>query len=256
MAISITINTQPVSQLIDNGLPVTLQVVASCSDNTKTLLYQWLKDGRAILGATTDTLYFAAIAPEDSNVYSCLVTCGAPGVETYSDLACIALSVLDYIELNMKIAILGIKVADGYNYDWQLVNEEDEAYINQQTQLGYPRAIIESSITDNKDDPNGPNAGAYTNEAQFTIWAKSPQASSTLNPNFTVRSNLRLAEMDLLKLFGSNISVNGSCTEILYRGGQIFLTSRNDVTNPASVRTRWLVRYTIDRTNPIQYASS
>jgi hypothetical protein len=120
--------------------------------------------------------------------------------------------------------------------------------------------MIETPTELSLDDPNGPNASAYTNAINFRIHViVKQQIGSYPNPNFQIRSVLRLAKDDLKRLFGAtpaNYSINGSCDGIMYRGAQINQGNQNDVTKPATMATDWLVRYWQDRTNPLQYAGA
>jgi hypothetical protein len=140
-------------------------------------------------------------------------------------------------------------VAGGYNWDWQTVNQPDEAIGD------FPRALIASPAETCKDDPNGPNSQTYTNEVLFVVDVKGSQAWSA-NANFTIRSNLRTALDDLKMLFGNNSSINDSCFEIMYRSSQIIAINQNDIQRPGYMRTQWLCRYGQDRLIPMQVASS
>jgi hypothetical protein len=246
----ISIVTQPSSILAKLGASATLSVTAT-QDQTATLIYQWYKDGQAISGATSSTYTIASLKAEDSNVYSCYITT-SPGSNTaWTNNVVIASSILDNIELQMKILMLTMTKVGGYNFDWTTVNIEDQA------RGTYPRAVIESPKEDNLDDTNGLASVAYTNAITFIIWVTGQQLIDSIpNPNFTIRSNLRAAEDDLKQLFGINYQLNGSCDGIMFRSCQIFETNKNDVTKPASARTEWLVRYAQDRITPLQYASS
>jgi hypothetical protein len=246
---TVTIDVQPQSRLALTGTATLFSVTGHTSDGSA-LAYQWHKDGVEIAGATSSVLSLAAVIPEDASVYFCSVSC-AGGLAVRTDTVVLASSLLDYIELNMKVSILGLTKASGYNFDWLSVNQED------QTIGGYPRALIESPQETSLDDPNGASAGMYTNEVLFIIWVTGQQLiDASPNPNFTIRSNLRLAEDDLKKLFGTNIHVNGTCDDIMFRGALIVKGDKNDVLKPASMQTQWRVRFSQDRQTPTQYAGS
>jgi hypothetical protein len=247
---SFSIITQPVSQLVATGQPVTFFVTAVHSDVTATISYQWLKNGIEMPGRTSSSFLLSTTTTDDSEVYNCKIWNDKDNTVLYSSLAVLAASILDYIELNIKVAILGMTITGGYNWDWVTVNQTDEA-VGQ----GYPRALIASPAETCKDDPNGPNAQAYTNDVLFVIMVRGSQAW-TPNSDFAIRSNLRTAIEDLKKLFGVNSSVNGSCEEIMYRSHQVMALKQNDIQRPAYLVSQWLVRYTQDRLNPLQYASS
>lgn len=66
-----TIDTQPLSQTVDEGDEVSFTVVASGSE---TLSYQWQKDEVDIDGATSATYTIASAAAADEGDYRCVVT--------------------------------------------------------------------------------------------------------------------------------------------------------------------------------------
>lgn len=68
------ITTQPVSQEVAAGSPVTFSVVAT---GTAPLKYQWQKNGLDISGATTSTLAFGAVSAADVGTYTVVVSNGA-----------------------------------------------------------------------------------------------------------------------------------------------------------------------------------
>jgi hypothetical protein len=142
-------------------------------------------------------------------------------------------------------------VAGGFNFDWKTVNQENEAIGD------FPRALIDSPATTNLDTTSGDNSQSYSNQALFVIRVKGSQAWSE-NANFTIRSNLRLARDDLLKLFGPNgdSSVNGSCDEILYRSDQVIALNQNDLQRPGYLKIQFLALFSQDRSNPLMYTGS
>jgi hypothetical protein len=247
----ITINNQPLSALIAIGSAASFSVFASSSSITDILIYQWLKDGKEITGATASTFTIASVISEDSNVYSCVVTSTEGGNSLTSNRVVLSSSIIDNIELQMKVLMLGMTNAGGYNFNWSSVNEEDQAIGD------YPRALMESPIENCIDDPVGGSQTSYTNEVLFIVWVTGLQfIDSNPNPNFTIRSNLRLAEDDLKRLFGINYQLNGSADNIMFRGAQIFKGDNNDVQKPATMKTQWRVSYSQDRISPRLYAGS
>jgi hypothetical protein len=246
----LSITAQPVSQLIAIGQPTSFSVVAAYTGGPATIYYQWNKENTPVQGQNTATLSFSAITSDDSGVYTCTIYNSADSTVLTTNPVVLASSILDNIELQMKIAILGMTKVGGYNWDWQVVNQPDEA-----TGPGYPRVNMESPAESNIDGTNTPNAQAYTNEVVFVLWVKGNQAWSS-NANFTIRSNLRSALDDLKRLFGNNSSVNNSCEEILYRSSQVVALNLNDVQRPSNMRVQFLVRYCQDRLNPLIRAGS
>jgi hypothetical protein len=249
----ITIDTQPESVFALVGESATF-VVAAHQDQAATLNYQWYQNNVAIAGATSDTYTFT-VTTDSGGLYSVLITCSI-GVNTAtSKPAALASSILDNIELQITIAILSMTVSGGYNYDWKTANELQLAY------GGYPRFVILSPKETNLDDPNGPNAQAYTNSVLFVIDAMCEQVATTQNPVFTIRSNLRLALDDIKKLFGYECSKDGncfnnSCFEVLYRSADIIATERNNIQVPAFIRIQAVAKYMQDRLIPTQTAGS
>jgi hypothetical protein len=69
--IPLAISTQPATKTVLDGIDATLNVVA---DGTGTLLYQWMKGGTDIPGATSSTLSFSPAVLADAGVYSVRVT--------------------------------------------------------------------------------------------------------------------------------------------------------------------------------------
>ncbi len=68
------ITTQPQSQTINIGSPVTFSVVAS---GTTPLAYQWKKNGVSIAGATSDSYTIGSVISSDAGSYSVTVSNGA-----------------------------------------------------------------------------------------------------------------------------------------------------------------------------------
>ena len=164
-------------------------------------------------------------------------------------------TILDRIEIQMVALVMGIRKSDGYNFDWGMVNEQDES-------IGaFPRCVVDpsDSIADkesNQDTLAGVGSLDYTNEVIFTLLVKGELPSFETNPLFAVRSILRQAQDDLKRLFGIHLNLDGECDNIMYSGSQIESLVRNDVQRPAQLRTFWKVVYSQDRTDPTKYASS
>jgi hypothetical protein len=253
---TIIIDTQPISQLVKIGLPISFSVVAHPSE-AATLAYQWYHDGKAIVSATSDTYTIADVDVYDAGIYKVIVSCNVGTNTATSNNVVLASSILDFIELNIAISILGMTKTGGYNFDWKAVNEDDESMPSDGISSGgYPRSIILSPEVTCMDDPGGASGEAYTNEVLFIIDSKAEQLSVD-KPNFAIRSHLRLMFDDLLMLFGNNVSVNGSCKSFRWTGkAKMFSTDKNDTLHPSFLRTEWKSRFDNDRKEPIQYASS
>ena len=165
------------------------------------------------------------------------------------------MSILDNIETNMASLIGAMTIAEGYNFDWGTVNEEDLSNCT------FPSAVIDptDSLADkekNMDTLAGISSRNFTNEVLFTVLVSGEMPEFSSNANFESRSMLRSALDDLKMLFGTNLSINNTCDNVLYVGSQIETLKRNDVQRPTRLRTIWRVVYSQDRQNPTQYAGS
>jgi hypothetical protein len=163
--------------------------------------------------------------------------------------------ITDKIEVAMASLISGMRTTSGYNFSWQIVNEEDTSI------EGFPRAVINptDSLADketNMDTVAGIGSLDYTNEVLFTILVIGELDTTSTNPNFAIRSNLRKALDDLKMLFGVNYTVNDTCDNILYMGSQIEIIKRNDVQRPGQLRAIFKAIYSQDRSHPSIRAGS
>lgn len=166
-----------------------------------------------------------------------------------------ATPILDNIESKMAELIAAMKIVGGYNFDWSIVNEEDEAIGD------FPRALIDPRdvLADKEtcmDTLSGIGSRDYTNEVLFTILVNGELPAFNNNPSFAIRSVLRKALDDLKKLFGINNQLAGYCDNILYSGSQIEPVQTNDIMAAAQLRTIWKVIYSQDRQTPTLYAGS
>jgi len=163
--------------------------------------------------------------------------------------------ILDNIEKQIEALITNMSIDDGFNYNWSIINEEDEAIGD------FPRAIIDprDSFSDkesSRDTLAGIGSNDYTNEVMFTILVTGSLVNFSENPSFAIRSNLRRALDDLKQLFGIHNQLQGTCDNIMYVGSQQEPVRKNDVMSAANLRTVWKVIYSQDRIIPSQYASS
>ena len=163
--------------------------------------------------------------------------------------------ILDAIGDKISSLISGMLISGGFNFNWGIVNEQDES-------IGaFPRCVI--NPTDNladkemcQDSTAGLGSGDYTNEVIFTLLAKGELSEFSDNPLFDIRSTLRLALDDLKMLFGVHLNLDGTCDNIMYMASQIEPLAQNDGQRPAQLRTFWKVIYSQDRLTPSQYAGS
>jgi hypothetical protein len=245
----ITITSQPTSQVVHLGLTASFIVAADHSNVLANLFFQWYKNDKVMQGETNNILTLTNVAVEDSDVYSCVVSDDLDTDMVKTDYAALASSLLDYIELNMKIKMLGMTITGGYNFDWKTVNQPDEA-------LGdFPRAVIASPQENCIDEMIGQDTQSYANNVLFLVQVKGSQAWNS-NANFMIRSNLRLALDDLKRLFGQDTSINGTCEVVMYRGSQVININQNDIQRPSHMNTSWTVRYAQDRLEPLVVSSS
>jgi len=163
--------------------------------------------------------------------------------------------ILERIESKIASLVGGMLIANGYNFNWGIVNEQDES-------LGtFPRCVIDptDSLADkesNQDTLAGVGSMDYTNEVTFTLLVKGELPVFDTNPLFAIRSLLRKAHDDLKRLFGVHLNLDGECDNIMYMGSQIESLTRNDVQRPAQLRTMWKVVYSQDRQYPFLYAGN
>lgn len=232
------------------GNPIALSVVATGATS-----YQWYKNGVLIAGATADAYSIASSAESDAGTY--LVSCENVDGFTTSEVVSIQManSILDSIELQMAALILGMKTAGSYNFNWSMINEEDEAIGS------FPRAIIDprDEMADqetNMDTLSGIGSNDYTNEVMFTILVRGTLPGFNNNPSFAIRSVLRKALDDLKRLFGIHNQLDGYCDNILYQSSRIEPIRTNEVLTAGQLRVRFKVVYSQDRQNPLLYASS
>jgi len=100
------ITSQPVALTVAVGRAASFSVKAS---STTTPLYQWKKDGVAIIGATTDTLTIASSQLTDAGSYSVVVSNGAGSVSSSPASLSVAQPAADIIQnriTNMSVRSL------------------------------------------------------------------------------------------------------------------------------------------------------
>lgn len=243
----ITITTNPSSLICKIGGTAILSTVAVSSLADATLTYQWYCDDKLISSAISASYSFTATYLT-TGIYYCIITDSAL-TSSVTDTCVVASTINDYIEYNLKKSIEDIKIADGYNFDWSLVNEYDLVIGD------FPRANVLQLSESNLDLISGVNSQTYTNDINFTVVIKGQQ-DWTDDPNNDIRRYLYLAIDDLKHMFAVNNSVNGSCDEIMYQSSRIVEIRKNDIQRPAEAVTTWVVKYCQDRCNPTVYASS
>ena len=156
-------------------------------------------------------------------------------------------SILTTIESNMATLIGSMRIANGYNYDWGTVNQPDPALCD------FPRAMVYVSDEVGNDDPEGAWAGAYWNDATFTIAIDAPIDVITSVPEVSANAKLNDALDDLKSLFGSNPSLSDAGNlPVLYKGSTREMYRNGDWFLPKHLLTTWSLRYIQDRSNPSQ----
>ena len=163
--------------------------------------------------------------------------------------------ILDTIEIQITELVIGMRIVDGYNFDWSVVNEQDE------TVGSFPRCVINPTdgLADKEtcqDTVAGVGSQDYTNEVIYTLLVKGELPAFDNNPLFAIRQTLNKASDDLKKLFSIHQNLNGLCDNIMYFRSQIESLKRNDGQRPAQLRTYWKVTYAQDRITPTKNAGS
>jgi hypothetical protein len=164
-------------------------------------------------------------------------------------------TILDNIELEMAQLIAGMTTIEGFNFNWSIVNEEEEIIGDFPRAIIDPRDVLADKET-SRDTLAGIGSNDYTNEVLFTILVSGELPAFDSNPNFAIRSIMRQANDDLKQLFGIYNQLNGLCDNILYVASQIEPIKRNDMLQTAQLRSMWKVVYSQDRISPTQYAGS
>lgn len=258
------ITVQPVSQTVQIGDTLSLSTAWNGSPST----YRWYKDG-VLLSTGGDwtilSVQFSYPVPHGSSTLTKVNFNSADAGSYYADIVGVGTSdtavvttltpILDRIEKKIASLVGGMRIADGYNFDWGMVNEQDESIGD------FPRCVIDptENVADkenNMDTLAGIGSRDYTNEVVFTLLVKGELPEFDTNPLFAARSVLRKAHDDLKRLFGIHLNLDSECDNIIYAGSQIESLVRNDVQRPAQLRTFWKVVYSQDRQTPTQYASS
>lgn len=133
-----------------------------------------------------------------------------------------------------------------YKYTWgaQSVNETDLAKVT------FPCANIYLDSDTSLDDPTGSHCGAYFHESIFRIEVFARLEEERANPRWAINAELNKAFDDLLKLFGRNYNVSGTCDTIMYRDMQREFVRNGDIFVPSKMITYWIVRWESVRTDP------
>lgn len=160
-----------------------------------------------------------------------------------------ATPIITLIEQGMANAIADMEEGP-YNFNWtaQGVNQPDMA------KASFPTAEIMLQSEDNLDEPDGPWADGYLQEATYVIRVRARLSEETDVPTWEINAELNKALDDLKKLFGTNYSVSGYCDLIMYTGMERIDEPGGDIFMPKAMLTRWRVRYSQDRRTPTQVA--
>lgn len=153
--------------------------------------------------------------------------------------------ILTQVERKIKCLIDGIRIADGYMFDWGISNEDDHALKN-----GYPNAEIYLQSENNQDEIGAVWAGAYTNIAIFEVHVYNKLTENTTNPNFSINEYHNKTLYDLKKLFGTYYNLEGICISIMYRSMRRETSQAGDMFVPGKMITEWSVSYYQNRTAP------
>lgn len=160
-------------------------------------------------------------------------------------------SILTRQEAAIEALIKTMTIYNGYNYDWETVNNRNYA-------LGtWPRAEIYITEEENLDDVSGIGSMDYTNRVNYEIHISGKITTSSNNPLFDINSIHNYAIDDLKMLFGDpdNRNVSNTCDSFLYRGFKREIKSVDQFT-PNKIITKWTATYSQDCQFPSRYAGS
>lgn len=156
-------------------------------------------------------------------------------------------ALLTTIEANMKTLISGLRITDGYTFDWGEANVEDAALVSV-----FPSPLIYLVDVDNLDDVDtGAHSQSYHQMATFRIVIRGKVTVEPAIPKFAINPTHNDALDDLLKLFGNNLSINDACDVIFFRRMERDNQLSGDVFKASELITAWDVYYQQDRLNPL-----
>jgi len=156
-------------------------------------------------------------------------------------------ALLTTIEAQMKALVQAMRITNGYNYDWGTANIEDAALATV-----FPSPLIYLVDVDNLDDvDSGAHSQSYHQMASFRIVVRGKVTTEPAIPKFAINPTHNDALDDLLKLFGTDYSINSSCDVIFFRRMERDNQTSGDVFAASDLITLWDVYYQQDRLNPL-----
>lgn len=165
--------------------------------------------------------------------------------------------VVSSIEAKIAELISGMRVADGYNYDWSTSNQPDNnlRYDAENSAWVYvPHAVVYADEEECLDDENGVWAQEYSNALTVRIVVDAPLNEEVNLAEFAVNAKINDALDDLKRLFGVHYSLDGiGILPVMYRSSRREMYKTGDVFLPKRLETEWLVRYFQCRTAPSTY---
>lgn len=153
--------------------------------------------------------------------------------------------ILTLMENNIATVTSGIRIVDGFHFDWKTVNQEDLA------KCTFPCSTIYlDPEEENLDDPDGASATAYTNSAKFRIHVVGKFEVEQNNPIFAANALLTKALDDLKKVFGINHHLNDTADFMMYKRSVRINKLNGDIMIPKEMDTFWETRYSQSRLLP------
>lgn len=149
----------------------------------------------------------------------------------------------------MKELTEGMLISNGYFFDWQTANTQDEAKIET-----YPAVVkIEGTTEENTDEDNSIDSLSYSNMMNVNIHCVGKLTTESTNPKDAIRLVINKMLVDLKKLFGTYYYINDEAeTEmIFYKGYEYRDNPARDMFDPIQLITNWKIRYRQKRTNPL-----
>jgi hypothetical protein len=157
------------------------------------------------------------------------------------------LPILTRQQTYLASAIQGLRIVDGYFYDWGLSNLRDEAA---KLEAGYPNAVIEINREVNQDQQGSAHAGAYDNYATCTIRVAQDAAALGEDPRYSLNPEQEKALDDIKRFFGLDPQIGGLSNSVQYKEWRRSFTKNGDVLRPGEMELDFEIWYTQDRQQP------
>lgn len=154
-------------------------------------------------------------------------------------------SIRTNIRSAITTAILGMKKADGYAYDWVTVQQPNTAL------GGFPRALVYLGNEVCNDTDGGTIQHSYQCTCDVVIEVEVKLSAKTAVPMFAIDSYIDDAIDDLKRLFGKNPSLNGvGNLPVLFVSMEVAEFASGDTFVSKKFMTNWSITYMQSRTEP------